>query len=286
MDVTAVINSEIVFGGDTRARISSQGGGAAANVATWLAYLGEDVYLVSRVGDDFNGAALHAELDQYGVKHSNQRVAGEKSGTVIVLVNDDGERTMFPDSASNSGLSSDDLPKFDGYSAAYVSGYALINPQSRENVQAMIETLKSADMKIILDPGTVGALRNVPFAYINKWISLADILILNEEEALFISQEEDTAGALMRLAESCPLVVVKKGSRGAVAIYDQVMISDVPTTSVDVIDTTGAGDSFAAGFLSQWFKSADLEASINNGALQARRCIETVGARPPIGKGQ
>ncbi|MEN9324759.1 MAG: hypothetical protein RL414_513 [Actinomycetota bacterium] len=284
MDVTAVIDSDIAFGGDTRARISSQGGGAAANVATWLAYLGEDVFLVSRVGDDFNGAALHAELDLYKVNHSDKRVPGEKSGTVIVLVTADGERTMFPDSASNSGLSQEDLPQLDGFTAAYISGYALINPQSRTNVQTMIGTLKSSGMKVILDPGTVGALRNVPFSCIHEWIGLADILILNEEEALFIAQESDIERALITLAQSSPLVVVKRGSRGAIAIYDTVIISDIPTTPVNVIDTTGAGDSFAAGFISEWFQSATLEAAIVRGAQQARICIESVGARPPIGK--
>ena len=74
LDVSVVIDSEIHVGGDTRASISTHGGGAAANVATWLASLGDDVFLCSRAGDDLNGEFLHEELDRYCVRHSGTRI--------------------------------------------------------------------------------------------------------------------------------------------------------------------------------------------------------------------
>ena len=282
LDVSVVIDSEIHEGGDTRASISTHGGGAAANVATWLAHNGNDVYLCSRAGDDLNGEFLHNELDQYCVRHAQERAAGEKTGVVVILVGENGERTMFPDSGANSGLSISDLPPLDDFTAVYLSGYALINPKSRKNVAEMMKAISTAGIPIVLDPGTVGALRNIPLSMLHEWISMADILILNEEEAIYASGERDMEGALVALANLTPLVVVKRGKQGAIAIFEKAMIVEVPAEDVEVLDTTGAGDSFVAAFMSAWFEEPNLESAIQCGIAQASTCIASVGARPPL----
>ena len=285
MDVSVVIDSEIHEGGDTRASISTHGGGAAANVATWMASLGNDVYLCSRAGDDLNGEFLHNELDEYSVRHTSKRAPGEKTGVVVILVGENGERTMFPDSGANSGLSKEDLPQLDGFTAVYLSGYALINPKSRKNVTEMIQVIKASGLPIVLDPGTVGALRYVPLSLLHEWISLCDVLILNEEEALYAADEKSIEGALVTLANLTPLVVVKRGKKGAIAIFEKVMIVEVPAEQVEVLDTTGAGDAFVAAFMSAWFEEPNVESAIKAGIAQASSCISRVGARPPQIKG-
>ena len=282
MDVSAVIDSEIAYGGDTSASITTQGGGAAANVATWLAFNKQSVFLVARVGDDQPGEYLLRELDNYGVAHPNKKYPGEKTGTVIILIHENGERTMFPDSGANSGLTTNDLPPLAGIDAAFISGYALINPKSRAQAFEIMKRIHEAGIPIVLDPGTVGALRSVPSTHLEQWQRLSDVLILNEEEAHFIADDDELEGALIKLAKLTPLVVVKQGPKGATAIYDKVMISEVPSIPVDALDTTGAGDAFAAGFMSRWFQNSDLEEAIDNGATLARICIQNVGARPPI----
>ena len=282
MDVSAVIDSEIAFGGDTSASISSQGGGAAANVATWLSFNKQSVYFVARVGDDQPGEFLLAELDKYGVAHPNKKYPDQKTGTVVVIIHDSGERTMFPDSGANSGLSKSDLPPLVGIDAVFISGYALINPKSRNSAFEIMQSIHSAGIPIVLDPGTVGALRSVPSSQINEWLALSDILILNQEEAHFIANDDELEGALIKLAKLTPLVVVKQGSKGSTAIYDRVMISEVPALPIDAIDTTGAGDAFAAGFMAKWFENEDLDEAIQYGGESARICIQKVGARPPL----
>ena len=284
MDVSVFIDSEIHKGGDTQAFITTQGGGAAANVARWLAHMGCDTFLCSRVADDTNGLILQKELDAFNVRHSDYRVPHEKTGTVVVLVSEDGERTMFPDSGSNSGLSSADLPPLDGFTAAYLSGYALINSQSRTNVLEMIQILKAKGIPLVFDPGTVGALRRIPNSMLQEWIRMMDILLLNEEEALYISQISDLHGALIALATKAPVVVIKRGDAGVTAISEQVRTVELPALDVEVIDTTGAGDSFAAGFIASWFDEGIVEKAVENGIAQASRCCAMVGARPPLGK--
>lgn len=285
MDVSVVIDSEIHHGGDTQASITTQGGGAAANVARWLAHLKHDVFLCSRIADDPNGIILQNELDEYCVRHANHRVPNEKTGTVVVLVTEDGERTMFPDSGSNSGLSAIDLPPLENFNAAYLSGYALINPKSRTNVIEMIALVRAKGIPIVFDPGTVGALRRIPDSLLQEWIAFVDILLLNEEEALHISQTDDLESALVSLATQVPIVVIKRGDEGATAISQRAMTIEVAAPKLDVVDTTGAGDSFAAGFMASWFADGVLAKAVENGIAQATFCVTNVGARPPLGKG-
>jgi sugar/nucleoside kinase (ribokinase family) len=146
----------------------------------------------------------------------------------------------------------------------------------------MILLIKAAGIPIVLDPGTVGALRYVPLSLLHEWISLADLLILNEEEALYSAGKEDIESALILLAGLTPVVVAKRGKGGAMAIFEKVMIAQVSAQDVEVLDTTGAGDSFAAGFMSAWFEDRNLEEALTSGVAQASRCISQVGARPPL----
>ena len=283
MDISTIIESDTHFEGDTSASITTQGGGAAANVATWLAHLGEDAYLVSRVGDDAHGDALQKEFNQYGVRHSGVKHPDEKTGIVVILVSPNGERTMFPDSGSNSKLSPSDLPSLEGFTAAYISGYPLINPRSRANVLAMINQLKSAGITLIIDPGTVGALQKIPFQTIYEWLALFDVTILNESEALFISQKSELEAALTMLAGITPVVVVKRGSAGSASIHEKNVITYMPVEKVDALDTTGAGDAFTAGFISEWLRSKEIDSAMKVGGANGRLCIQSIGARPPLG---
>ena len=105
LDVIARIDvspQKINYGSDTASRISTNGGGAAGNVAAWLTRTSASSTIVSHVGDDPAGAALVAEFDSLGVAHQNLVVAGKPSGVVVVLVDSSGERTMFPDKGANS----------------------------------------------------------------------------------------------------------------------------------------------------------------------------------------
>ena len=129
-------------------------------------------------------------------------------------------------------------------------------------------------MPVIIDPGTVGALRNIPLAEVKSWLGLASVLILNDEEAKFISEKSDVNDALIELKKIVDTVVIKLGGKGAIAIDDQ--ICEVEIKREEPVDTTGAGDAFAAGFISSWFANHNLNDAINHGAELARKCIANV----------
>lgn len=286
LDVIARIEvapQKINFGSDTASRISTNGGGAAGNVAAWLTRTTSNSTIVSHVGDDPAGAALIAEFDALGVAHENLVIKGEPSGVVVVLVDSSGERTMFPDKGANSSLKLSDLPPLDSYQAVYISGYALLNPLSRPGALAMIEKVRADSIPIYFDPASVGAMKDVSDTEIHQWFSLMNVLFLNEEESIFLTGLIDIERALDYLLEYSEVVVIKRGSLGAIAKargYDSISI---PAVSATVVDTTGAGDSFAAGFISSFASKRDLTAAMTAGTELAAQCVAIVGGRPRVG---
>ena len=281
LDIVVVIDREISVGGDTKAIISTHGGGAAANVATWLVDQGVDAYLASRVGDDANGRELHLDLDRYGVGHSEKRISGEKSGMVVVIVDKNFERTMYPDSGSNSHLSEMDIPHLSAFDAVFLSGYALLNEKSRASVEAIIRKIRDAGIPIVLDPGTVGAFRDAELADLHKWISWVDLLTLNEEEALYLGESDDLDAAITNLLKMTAALVIKRGSEGAVAQNRNSEKFEISAEGGSVVDTTGAGDAFTAGFIKEWVEGNSLDKALSSATKAATRCIAFVGARPP-----
>ena len=280
LDVTVLLNRPIVEGLETRAKISTQGGGAAANVASWLSHNKTPAYLVTRVGSDSAGQTLLAELDAYGVEHSNSVIPNMNTGVVIVIVGADGERTMFPDSGANSGLGLGDLPDLAQFSAVYLSAYSLINPQSRAGILEIISKIKAAGLQIIMDPATVGVLMEVGVKAANDWLSFVDCIILNEEESHFLTGKKNPIDAAGELLKSVNTVVIKRGSNGALGQTRGGQLVQLEAKQTTVVNTTGAGDAFAAGFISVWAKNGELLEALESGIDLAAKCVALIGARP------
>ena len=281
LDVISQLKEPINYGNDTASRISSHPGGQAANVATWITRTHSKAQLVARVGNDPVGFALISDLDKYGVEHMNLMHSGRPTGVVVILVDSNGERTMFPDNGANADLEVSDLPPLDDVDGVYVSGYALLDFRSREAVLSMIAKIKAAGKPIYFDPTTAGAMKIVSRDEVLSWVKLMDGILLNSEEALYLGDTKDVETAEKNLTAYTPLVVIKLGSRGAMAVYKDT-IAKVSAVTTNVVDTTGAGDSFAAGFIPKWLETNDLEAALSAGTALAAKCVATVGARPPL----
>ena len=286
LDVIARINvspQKINFGSDTASRISTSSGGAAGNVAAWLTRTDARSTIVSHVGDDPAGAAIVAEFDALGVSHGDLVIPGETSGVVVVLVDSSGERTMFPDKGANSRLVVEDLPDLNSFQAVYISGYALLNPLARDGVLAMIAKIKADGLPIYFDPASVGAMKDVADKELHNWFSKMDVLLLNEEESIYLTGSVDIERALDYLLDFSQVVVIKRGSAGAIAKARGFDSISLPADAATVVDTTGAGDSFAAGFIASYSKNHDLTAALQAGGELAAGCVAIVGGRPRVG---
>ena len=281
LDVIAQLKEQINYGNDTASRISTHPGGQAANVACWITRTGVDSQLVARVGNDPVGYALVSDLDKYGVKHEGLMRSGRPSGVVVILVDSNGERTMFPDNGANADLETSDLPELDDIDGVFISGYALLDFRSRESVIKMVNKIRASKTPIFLDPTTTGAMKAVPKSEVLEWVGMMDGILLNNEEARYLGDSDDLETAEENIRKRTPLVVIKLGSRGATGVYKD-QFAKVPAVTTNVVDTTGAGDSFAAGFIPKWLETGDLEQALSAGTALAAKCVATVGARPPL----
>lgn len=282
LDVIAVIKTKINYGSDTPSKISTHGGGAAGNVASWSQVSGAPTKIVARVGDDSAGTAVISEFDALGIEHEDCVVVGAQTGVVVVLVDPSGERTMFPETGANSGLSLDDLPDLTGIEVVYLSGYALLDEVSRPGALDIIAEIQRASIPIFFDPATVGGMSQVDINVIKSWLPLMSALFMNEEEATFLTGHTQLEPALDALLQAAPTVIIKCGSEGAIGKTrggESIKVAALPT---QVIDTTGAGDSFAGGFIAMWLKDHNLRICMEAGAATAAQCVSIVGARPHV----
>jgi sugar/nucleoside kinase (ribokinase family) len=283
LDVLVKVDSEINFDSDTRAKITTCGGGAAANSAAWLAKTGVTTDFFGAVGADSSGRIFLDELKISGVKSRASIIEGAQTGTVVVFVANDGERTMFPDTGANSGLRAHELPDPSEFAAILLSGYSLFNPLLTIEVESMIKRIRETKTPLALDPASVGIMEEFGLAQLRGQLSKFDLLLLNEAEAAFISGEANCDGALKYLLRFVPNVVIKRGAAGAIAGTQSGDYYTASAKATKVIDTTGAGDAFNAGFFATWVKTGRIDAALESGVSLAAECVATIGARPRVG---
>jgi sugar/nucleoside kinase (ribokinase family) len=294
-DVVAALPGPLREGTDTAAHVQVLGGGAAANTAAWLAYDGHPTTLVARVGDDLLGRAGRSELEGLGVRCALAVDPVRPSGTCIVLVGPDGERTMVPDAGANAGLRPGDLDDdlFRAGSHLHLSGYTLLVDGSRMAGLSALDRARLRGMTTSVDVASVGPLVDTGAARFLSWVTGVDVLLANGSEAALLAglpaprATDDDATALAAadlaarsLGSMASTVVVKLGPLGAVARDAGGAEAAALAVPVDVVDTTGAGDAFAAGFLPAWVDGAGLQRALERGNRSAARVVSRVGARP------
>ena len=280
-DVLALLGAPLASDSDTPARITLAGGGSAANVAAWLAAAGADVHLVGRVGDDDSGGTRVAELRAAGVTVSATIDGSARTGTVVVLVDTDGRRTMLADRGANAHLSPDDLPAaaFAAGRHLHLSGYVLLDALSRDAGLQALARARAAGMTTSVDPSSVAPLRSAGAEAWLTWTAGADVCLPNLDEARVLTGADDPATAAQRLARHYGEVVVTAGAAGAVW-SDGAQVVRRPAAPAIVVDTTGAGDAFTAGFLQAWSAGATVEQRLDAGLRLAAVAVSAAGARP------
>jgi homotetrameric cytidine deaminase len=267
---------------DTGAAIAAVPGGSGANHAAWLAAFGVGTRFVGRAGvadaHRHRAALLAAGVDAH---------VGEDptlaTGCIIIVVGGDGSRTLFTDRGANRALGPDDLDPglLEGVDHLHVSGYSLLDAGPRAAVAALWTAAGQSGLTRSADPGSAGFLPQVgPEAFLTA-VRGADILFPNLAEARLLANTDVADAAASRLADLFPLVALKRGQDGVLIAHGGT-VDPVPARPVTVVDPTGAGDAFAAGFLSAWLDGADPPASASAGVDAAGRALQQVGGRPDI----
>lgn len=280
MDVTARIATAIEFASDTPAQVSVQPGGSAANTAAWMAASGRQVTFVGCVGDDAFGRDVREVLIASGVEPRLTVSGVRATGTCVVIVDDHHERTMFPDKGANDELDASAVVALGLVPGdhVHISGYVLLNPHARQAGLRILAHARAAGATTSLDPASAGPLRQQREDVIDA-LRLVDIVIANGDEAAVLTGADDPLDSVVLLAEMVATAVVKRGSLGAVA-RDAADSVTQPALTATVVDTTGAGDAFAAGFLGSWLAGGALSEAVRAGQELAAEAVGRVGAGP------
>lgn len=282
VDVIAVMSGPLARGSDTPSRVRTRGGGSAANVATWLAVQGVPTSYIGRVGDDALGRESVDALAAVGV-HAWVSVDEEApTGTCVVLVEPGGERSMLPDAGANATLLPADVPPtaFRPGGHLHLSGYSLLSTGSREAALTALSLAATAGMTVSVDPSSAALLEAVGAARFLDWTRGVDVLLANTDEAAVLAGARDPHAAAAQLGGHYREVVVKVGPDGALWQQGFIGASAPAERGVEVVDTTGAGDAFAAGFLASWLLHPEPESALAAGNRLAARVVSQVGARP------
>jgi sugar/nucleoside kinase (ribokinase family) len=282
VDVLAAMSGPLARGSDTPSAVTTAGGGSAANVAVWLAAQGVPTSYVGRVGDDALGRESVAGLTDRGVTAWVSTEPDLTTGTCIVLVEPGGERSMLPDAGANATLTAADLPQraFRPGGHLHLSGYTLLNPGSRDAGLAALSMAAAADMTVSVDPSSAAPLAELGAARFLSMTRGVDLLLANRDEAAVLAGTSDPHLAAQQLGDTYREVVVKLGPDGAMWQQGFIGASAPAERGVDVVDTTGAGDAFAAGFLASWLLHPEPETALAAGCRLAARAVSKVGARP------
>ena len=279
-DVVVVLSGAPAPGSDRPAAIRTGGGGAGANVAVHLARLGMPTLLAGCIGEDAAGGALLAELRTAGVRTALRVAPGTPTATIVSLVEPGGQRSMLADRGANLALLPTDLPALPRGGHLHLSGYTLFDAAPRAAGMAALAAAVAVGCTISVDPASTGPLA----AYgVDRWLTdtaATTVLLPNADEARLLTGCADVEAAARALATRHPVVAVSLGAEGALWAAGAHVVHR-PAHPTTVVDTTGAGDAFAAGLLSAWLTHRDVDpaAALDAGLALAADIVRRPGAR-------
>lgn len=260
------LRAPLVRGSDASAEVSLMPGGSGANVAVWLARLGRQVTFVGRLGDDLFGRWLSADLATEEVDGALTIDPNRRTAVIQVLVEPGGERTMVPDRGANAFWTGYEAPEalIAGADLLHVVGYVLLDAESRRGALQAMQHARDHGVPISLDPSSHAPLARLGAESFWSLMRPVSVLLPNRTEACVLAGTEDPQAALGVLLRDANLVVIKMDRDGCLAgTVDGRWMAPAPPAQV--VNATGAGDAFNAGFLASWLASGDVLAACRAG---------------------
>ena len=261
-------------------------GGSAANTLAGLSTLGLQCAFIGQVADDQLGEVFRHDMRATGIDFDTPAREGEPAtGRVMIFVTPDGERTMNTFLGAGQFLPAAALDEELIASGAilYLEGYLWDPEEPRKAMRRAIEVARQAGRKIAFTASESFVIdrHGDDFrAMIDDGV--IDILFVNEHELATLTGEEDFDAGVAAVSAKVPTLVATRSAAGAIAISDGVRAEVAAEPVEKVIDTTGAGDQFAAGFLSGYARGAPLEECLKRGAIAAAEVISHYGPRPEV----
>ena len=272
-DVVVWLNTELNIGSDTESVIRRTRGGSAANVSMFAALTGTSSRFIGQVGNDRLGSQLCEVLHDSGV--DVQVIADGRTGSIVVLVQPNGQRSFLTDRGVASHLAQFDATLMNDVSILHVPTYSLTDEPLASTCVQYIASARGTGVLISIDASSSSVLKQYGISRYRELIqSLSpDVFLCNEDEAkvLGLGTQKPMPGAV--------LTVIKQGPLPVIAVQHDGTTTEVAVAPVtSIVDTTGAGDAFAAGFLTHYAQTKNIGDAITQGNSLASRVLQSPGA--------
>lgn len=258
---------------DKESKLAS--GGSASNTISGLARMGVECGFIGTVGNDLYGSFYRDDLINNQVTPILHEI-DETTGCAMCMITPDGERTMgtFLGAACQIDPMNFEIEQFKQFDILHVEGYLV---QDRIMIEKAFKMAKEAGLKISIDLASFNIIEaNLDF-FTRLVIEYVDIVFANEEESFAYTQEGPERAAEI-IAEQCEIAIVKKGSKGSIVRRGKE-VAEVGILKANCIDTTGAGDLYAGGFLYGLTLNLSLEKCAKIGAVLSGNVVEVIGPK-------
>ena len=250
-------------------------GGSAGNTIRAMARLGCQTGFIGKVGRDTTGDFFIQALENLNIEPVILR-GTERSGKSVSLISPDGERTMVTHLGAALELTAQEIEPeiFEGYDCLYVEGYLV---QNHELIRSAARLAKECGLQVAIDLASFNIVaENLEFlrTLVRDYV---DIVFANEDEAKTFTCEAEPLNALQAISEMASLAVVKIGTKGALIKQGDEVVHVGIMAAAKRVDTTGAGDFYAAGFMAGLCDGLSLRQCGTIGAITAGKVIEVVG---------
>jgi sugar/nucleoside kinase (ribokinase family) len=259
-------------------------GGSAANTIAGVASFGGAGAYLGRVADDQLGAVFAHDLRAQGVTYRTKPATdGEPTGRSLIVVTSDGQRTMNTFLGASAFFSPDDVDEelISGAKVTFLEGYLFDRPDSMDAYWLASKLATDAGRKVALTLSDLFCVERHHDEFLPLVRERVDILFANETEAEALWQVEDVEHAVERARSEVGITCITRSEKGSLVIAGDET-HEIPPFPTTVVDTTGAGDLYAAGFLYGYTSGRTLAESGRLGSLAASEVIGHMGARPGV----
>ena len=253
-------------------------GGSACNTILALGRLGMSPGVVGKIGNDDNGRFFEESCHRNGIWPNLLR-SEKATGVASTFISPDGQRTFGTYLGAAAEMCAEEIDEalLEAYDYVYIEGYLV---QNHDLLRRIVAAAKAKATPICLDLASYNIVAD-EIAFFTELLPNVDILFANQQEAETFTGESDPEAALLKLGDICRTVVVKTGGAGAKAKRDAEVVNVAARPVQQVLDTTGAGDFFAAGFLYGLSNGCELAECVYKGTVLAAYVIEVAGTHLP-----
>lgn len=258
-------------------------GGSAANTIVGVAALGGRGAYIGKVRNDQLGSIFAHDMRSMGIEFEVARASdGDPTGRCLILVTPDGQRTMSTYLGASVGLTPDDIDSslIARGKILYLEGYLWDPPHAKAAMRAASQFAAHVDQRVALTLSDSFCVDRHRDSFMDLIENSVDVLFANEDEALSLFQVDDLESVYEAVAGKVEIAVITRSEAGSTVVSSNGLV-EVAAEPVDkVVDTTGAGDLYASGFLMGLARGADLESCARLGSIAAAEVISHMGPRP------